>query len=231
MNNINPNELDKFNAMAQDWWNPQGACKPLHRLNPIRIKYLSDHVPIHGQALLDVGCGGGIFTEALARTGAHVTGLELASDVIEVARAHAVDSKLDIEYIQQDVESYASEHAGAFDVVSALEMLEHVPDPASVVQACSELVKPGGHVFFSTLNRHPMAFLQAIVGAEYLLNMVPKGTHSYGEFIKPSELEAMMSKAGLRLKHLSGLSYNPLNDRFTLSRRVWVNYFMIGVKQ
>jgi 2-polyprenyl-6-hydroxyphenyl methylase/3-demethylubiquinone-9 3-methyltransferase len=227
MQNANPHELDNFNAMAQDWWNPSGPCKPLHQLNPLRLEYIQGHVSLQGKKVLDVGCGGGILSEAMARVGGIVTGLELASDVIGIARQHAQESGLSIDYIQTPVEDYAVSHPHSFDVVTCLEMLEHVPDPQAVVTAIAALLKPGGKVFFSTLNRHPMAFVQAIVGAEYVVGLLPKGTHAYAQFIKPSEMDVLVSQAGLSLKQIQGLTYNPLSQTFSLSKKAWVNYMVL----
>jgi 2-polyprenyl-6-hydroxyphenyl methylase / 3-demethylubiquinone-9 3-methyltransferase len=227
MSNANQHELDNFNAMAHEWWNPDGPCKPLHQLNPLRLDYIQQHAPLKNMKVLDVGCGGGILSEAMSRAGATVTGLELASEVIAVARSHATISGLKIDYVQEPVEAYALAHPHAFDIITCLEMLEHVPDPQAVVTAIASLLKPGGKVFFSTLNRHPMSFIQAIVGAEYVLGLLPKGTHSYGQFIKPSEMDALVSQAGLSLKHIQGVAYNPLTQVFSLSDKPWVNYIVV----
>jgi 2-polyprenyl-6-hydroxyphenyl methylase/3-demethylubiquinone-9 3-methyltransferase len=227
MQNANPHELDNFNAMAQDWWNPNGPCKPLHQLNPLRLEYIQQHAALKSKKVLDVGCGGGILSEAMARAGGIVTGLELASEVAEIARQHAQQSGLSIDYVQEPVEAYALSHPHAFDVITCMEMLEHVPDPQAVVTAIAGLLKPGGKVFFSTLNRHPMAFVQAIVGAEYIVGLLPKGTHSYAQFIKPSEMDVLISQAGLTLKQIQGLAYNPLSQTFSLSKKAWVNYMVL----
>lgn len=224
MQNFSQQELNNFNAMAQSWWDLQGPCKPLHQLNPLRLDYIQSHASLKGKSVLDVGCGGGILTEAMARAGAQVTGLELADDVIAVARAHAKEAELNIDYAQIPVEAYA--HAG-FDVITCLEMLEHVPSPQAIVTAIAGLLKPGGVAFFSTINRHPMAFVQAIVGAEYVLKMLPAGTHSYAKFIKPSEMDEWVTQAGLSLKHIQGVAYNPITQGFTLSERTNVNYMVM----
>lgn len=227
MQNSSQHELDNFNAMAHDWWDIHGPCKPLHQLNPLRLEYIQQHVPLKGKKVLDVGCGGGILSEAMAKAGATVTGLELASQVIEIARNHASASQLDIEYVQIPVEDYALAHPQAFDVITCLEMLEHVPDPQAIIQAMAKLLKPGGKIIVSTLNRHPMAFIQAIVGAEYVLRLLPRGTHSYAQFIKPSELDALLLNTPLKLKHIQGISYNPLTQIFSLTGQTWVNYLAV----
>jgi 2-polyprenyl-6-hydroxyphenyl methylase/3-demethylubiquinone-9 3-methyltransferase len=227
MQNVNPHELDNFNAMAKDWWDPQGPCKPLHQLNPLRLAYIQQHSALQGKKVLDVGCGGGILSEALARAGAQVTGLELASEVIEVARAHAQASGLTVDYQQTPVEDYAAAHPQGFDLITCLEMLEHVPDPQSIVTAIARLLKPGGKVFFSTINRHPMAFIQAIVGAEYVLKVLPKGTHQYAQFLKPSEIDALLHATPLSIRHIQGVVYHPLTQSFSLSDKTWVNYMVV----
>lgn len=226
MKNVNQHELNTFNNMADQWWDMSGPCKPLHQLNPIRLQYICAHTSLQDQSVLDVGCGGGILSEAMAKSGAQVTGLELASQVIDIAKAHAEQSGLHIDYQNVLVEDYAQSHPGRFDVITCMEMLEHVPDPASILKACGTLLKPGGLLIVSTLNRHPMAFLQAIIGAEYVLGMLPKGTHTYSQFIKPSELDPLLRDAGLDICDIRGLSYNPLTQVFKLSENVTVNYLM-----
>lgn len=231
MANSNPKELAQFNAMADDWWNPLGSSKPLHQMNPVRLAYIQQHAPLAGLRVLDVGCGGGILSEAMAQAGAQVTGLELAADVLNVARTHAEGQSLSIRYLLESVEAHAQAYAGQYDVITCLEMLEHVPDPNSVIHAIHALLKPTGKAFFSTLNRHPMAFLQAIVGAEYVMKILPKGTHSYRQFIKPSELDAALREAGLQTVHIQGVGYNPLTEQFSLTDRVWVNYLVMATRQ
>lgn len=231
MKNVDQHELNTFNSMAKTWWDLNGPCKPLHQLNPVRMDYLHSQTPIKGKIILDVGCGGGIFSEAMAKAGAQVTGLELAAQVIDCARAHAQDSDLSIDYQNVLVEDYAQMHPGRFDVITCMEMLEHVPDPASILKACGQLLKPEGLLILSTLNRHPMAFLQAIIGAEYVLGLLPKGTHTYSQFIKPSELDPLLADAGLHIKDIKGLSYNPLTQVFKLSNNISVNYLMCAQKR
>lgn len=231
MKNVDQHELNTFNSMANTWWDLNGPCKPLHQLNPVRMDYLCSQTQLKGKTILDVGCGGGIFSEAMAKAGAQVTGLELALQVIDCARAHAQDSDLSIDYQNVLVEDYAQMHPGRFDVITCMEMLEHVPDPASILKACGQLLKPEGLLILSTLNRHPMAFLQAIIGAEYVLGLLPKGTHTYSQFIKPSELDPLLTDAGLEIKDIRGLSYNPLTQVFKLSNNISVNYLMCAQKR
>jgi 2-polyprenyl-6-hydroxyphenyl methylase/3-demethylubiquinone-9 3-methyltransferase len=224
--NISQHELDKFNEMAEQWWDPNGPCKPLHLLNPVRLNYIKKQLDLAQKQVLDVGCGGGLLSEAMAREGAQVTGLELAEQVRAAAKTHAEQSGVSINYLGETVE----QHTGQYDLITCLEMLEHVPEPQSVIAACSRLLKPGGIAVFSTLNRHPMAFVQAIVGAEYVLKMLPKGTHSYKEFIKPSELDAMLSEQGLHTTDICGIHYKPLREQFTLGGKTWVNYLLTARK-
>ncbi|TKI04786.1 bifunctional 2-polyprenyl-6-hydroxyphenol methylase/3-demethylubiquinol 3-O-methyltransferase UbiG [Martelella alba] len=225
--NVDQREIAKFDAMASRWWDPEGEFKPLHRINPLRLDYILERAGgLYGKAVLDVGCGGGILAESMAREGAAVTGLDMGAEPLTVARLHALESRLDIDYIQQTVEERAAAEPGRYDVVTCMEMLEHVPDPASVVRACARLVKPGGDVFFSTLNRNPKAWLMAIVGAEYVLRMVPRGTHDIAKFIKPAELLAWVDDTPLRGRHITGLHYLPLRDRFVLGGNVDVNYML-----
>jgi 2-polyprenyl-6-hydroxyphenyl methylase / 3-demethylubiquinone-9 3-methyltransferase len=224
--NVDPREVAKFDDLAHRWWDPEGEFKPLHEINPLRLDYVERRAPLADARVLDVGCGGGILAEAMARRGAHVTGIDMAEAPLEVARLHLLESGLEVDYRQVPVEQLADEMPGAFDVVTCMEMLEHVPDPASVVAACARLVRPGGHVFFSTINRNPRSFLFAIIGAEYLLRLLPRGTHEYARFIRPSELTHWVRAAGLETRHLGGLGYNPLTREYRLDDDVQVNYLM-----
>ena len=228
--NVNPAEVAKFDRLASRWWDANGESRPLHDLNPVRFAYIAERVALKGAHALDVGCGGGILSEALARAGAEVTGIDLAPAVLDVARLHLLESGLQVDYREVSVESLVDQMAGQFDVVTCLEMLEHVPDPASVIRACAELLKPGGGLFVSTLNRTPQAFAAAIIGAEHLLRLLPRGTHHYAQFIKPSELGADLRKAGLVLEDLRGIAYNPLTRKAWLSDSVAVNYLASAIK-
>ena len=222
--NADPVELEKFSALASRWWDPTSEFKPLHDINPLRLGYVERFAPLAGRTVVDVGCGGGVLTEAMARAGATVTGIDLAAPSIDVARLHALESELALEYLHTSAEALAGERPGAFDVVTCMEMLEHVPDPASTVAACARLARPGGHVILSTLNRNPKSYLFAVVGAEYLLKMLPRGTHDYARFIRPSELEAWTRDAGLALDDLTGLQYNPVTRHYRLGPDISVNY-------
>ncbi|AFJ46408.1 bifunctional 2-polyprenyl-6-hydroxyphenol methylase/3-demethylubiquinol 3-O-methyltransferase UbiG [Shimwellia blattae] len=226
--NVDQAEIAKFEAVASRWWDMEGEFKPLHRINPLRLGYINSRSGgLFGKKVLDVGCGGGILAESMAREGANVTGLDMGAEPLLVARLHALESGMAVEYIQQTVEEHAAQHSGEYDVVTCMEMLEHVPDPASVVRACARLVKPGGHVFFSTINRNGKAWLMAVVGAEYVLRMVPKGTHDIKKFIKPAELLGWVDATGqLQERHITGLHYNPLTDHFSLGPGVDVNYML-----
>lgn len=224
--NIDPDEISKFEALADTWWDRNGESGPLHAINPLRLEYINERSPLAGKQVLDVGCGGGILSEAMALSGANVTGIDMGEAPLDVARSHAAGNDIEIDYVQSTAEDFASQHAGQFDVVTCLEMLEHVPDPASVVESCQQLVKPGGDVFFSTINRSAKAYLFAVVGAEYVLGLLPKGTHDYEKFIRPSELEAWARASGLKLEHLIGLHHNPLTKRYSLGEGVDVNYLM-----
>lgn len=225
--NVDHAEIAKFEAVASRWWDMEGEFKPLHRINPLRLGYINSRSGgLFGKKVLDVGCGGGILAESMAREGATVTGLDMGAEPLLVARLHALESGIAVDYTQQTVEEHASQHAGEYDVVTCMEMLEHVPDPASVVRACARLVKPGGHVFFSTINRNGKAWLMAVVGAEYLLRMVPKGTHDVKKFIKPAELLGWVDTTALEERHITGLHYNPLTDHFRLGAGVDVNYML-----
>jgi 2-polyprenyl-6-hydroxyphenyl methylase / 3-demethylubiquinone-9 3-methyltransferase len=223
--NADPAELAKFSELAHRWWDPDSEFRPLHQINPLRLDWIQSHVALAGKRVLDVGCGGGILADAMARKGAQVLGIDLATKPLKVAQLHALEAHTpNVEYREISVESIAAEQPGGFDAVTCMEMLEHVPDPASVVQACGKLVRPGGWVFFSTINRNPKSFLFAIVGAEYLLNLLPRGTHEYLKFIRPSELAGYCRAAGLQLAQTRGMEYNPLTRRYWLSADTGVNY-------
>ena len=225
-NNIDEGEIAKFDALASRWWDPEGDFRPLHQINPLRLDYIRQRADLNGRKVLDVGCGGGILTEAMAVKGATVTGIDMAEKPLGVARLHQAESGTDVEYLQSTAEALAGERAGLYDVVTCLEMLEHVPSPKTVIEACRDLVKPGGDVFFSTINRNPKSFLFAIVGAEYVLRLLPKGTHEYDKFIRPSELESWARGAGLEHQGSIGLHYNPLTREYWLAPNVDVNYLM-----
>ena len=223
--NADPAELAKFSDLAHRWWDPESEFRPLHQINPLRLEWINGLSPLQGQRVLDVGCGGGILADAMARKGAQVTGIDLSTKALRVAQLHVLEAQTpDIEYREVSVETLAQEQPGSFDMVTCMEMLEHVPDPDSVVRACAALVKPGGWVFFSTINRNLKSFLFAIVGAEYVLNMLPRGTHEYAKFIRPSELAASCRAAELDLLHTRGLEYNPITQRYWLSADTSVNY-------
>jgi 2-polyprenyl-6-hydroxyphenyl methylase/3-demethylubiquinone-9 3-methyltransferase len=225
--NVDPSEIDKFSALAANWWDPESEFKPLHEINPLRLNWILEHAgSLRDKRVVDVGCGGGILTESLALSGAKVTGIDLAEKSLKVARLHGLESGVNVDYRYVSVEKLAVEEPGLYDVVTCMEMLEHVPDPGSIVRACAALVKPGGWVFFSTLNRNPKSFLFAIVGAEYVLRMLPRGTHAYENFIKPSELITATRSAGLSDIELKGLEYNPLIKHYKLSSDVSVNYLL-----
>lgn len=225
--NADAAELAKFSDLAHRWWDPDGEFRPLHQINPLRLGWIKELCDLQGKQVLDIGCGGGILADSLARSGAFATGIDLSTKVLRVAQLHALEAQTEnLDYREISAEAMAHENPGAFDVVTCMEMLEHVPDPASVVQACATLVKPGGWVFFSTLNRNPMSFLQAIIGAEYVLNMLPRGTHEYAKMIRPSELASYCRSAGLDVLHTRGLSYNPLTQRYWLNGNTSVNYLL-----
>jgi 2-polyprenyl-6-hydroxyphenyl methylase/3-demethylubiquinone-9 3-methyltransferase len=225
--NVDPAELAKFSELAHRWWDVNSEFRPLHQINPLRLDWIQTLVPLKGKQVLDVGCGGGILSDAMARAGAHVTGIDLATKSLKVAQLHALETQTpNVSYREVSAEALAAEKPASFDVVTCMEMLEHVPDPASVVKACATLVKPGGWVFFSTLNRNPQSFLFAIVGAEYVLNLLPKGTHEYAKFIRPSELAGFCREAGLQTQASRGLQYNPLTQRYWLDANTRVNYMI-----
>jgi 2-polyprenyl-6-hydroxyphenyl methylase / 3-demethylubiquinone-9 3-methyltransferase len=222
--NVDQAELEKFSKLAHRWWDPEGEFRPLHDINPLRLEWIAQHAALDGAKVLDVGCGGGILAEAMARRGARVTGIDLSEKALRVAELHLHESKLAIEYQRVNVEDYAASRPETFDVVTCMELLEHVPDPASMVAACARLVRPGGQVFFSTINRNPKSYLFAVVGAEYVLGLLPKGTHDYQRFIKPSELARWSRAAGLRVDELIGMTYNPVTRRYRLGADCDVNY-------
>ena len=224
MKNVDDLEIRKFEALASRWWDPNSEFKPLHDINPLRVNYISQHINLAEKRVLDIGCGGGILAEALAHHGAAVTAIDKAEASLSVAKLHLLESQLDISYLDSTAEELAEAQPAQFDVVTCLEMLEHVPDPSSVVAACQQLVKPGGLVFFSTINRNPKSYLFAIIGAEYLLNLLPRGTHDYAKLIKPSELATWSRQAHLTLRDQIGMGYNPLTKKYFLQNSVDVNY-------
>lgn len=229
--NVDPAEISKFNDIASRWWDQDGEFKPLHLLNPTRLSYISDiAVGIFGKSVVDVGCGGGILAESLARSGATVTGIDMADDALAVARLHALESDVDLTYLQHTAEEFAAIKPATFDIVTCMEMLEHVPEPASVVQACADLAKPGGLLFFSTINKTVKAYAMAIVGAEYILRLVPKGTHQFKKFIRPSQLMRDIEQSGLELVDATGLHFNPLTNSFKTGPGLDVNYFVVARK-
>jgi 2-polyprenyl-6-hydroxyphenyl methylase/3-demethylubiquinone-9 3-methyltransferase len=225
--NADPAELAKFSDLAHRWWDTESEFRPLHQINPLRLAWIDDLVPLKGKRVVDIGCGGGILADSMARKGAEVLGIDLATKALRVAQLHALEAQTEgVTYREVSAEKLADEQPASFDVVTCMEMLEHVPDPASVVRACATLLKPGGRVFFSTINRNPKAFLFAIVGAEYVLNLLPRGTHEFAKFIKPSELAAYARAAGLDLQHTRGMEYNPLTRHYWLSANTSVNYML-----
>lgn len=222
--NVDPEEVAKFQALAARWWDEAGDFKPLHDINPLRLGFIQKRIALEQKTVLDVGCGGGILAEAMARAGATVTGIDVVEASLSVARLHLQESGLSVDYRRANAEELAASEPAAFDVVTCLEVLEHVPDPSEVVRACHALSKPGGHVVFSTINRNPKAYLFAIIGAEYVLNLLPRGTHEYAKFIRPSELERWAREAGLGLDDMMGLHYNPVTRHYSLGDNVEVNY-------
>ncbi len=225
--NYDQSELHKFEELASRWWDPESEFRPLHEMNPIRLGFIEEQVNLEGKVILDVGCGGGILSESMAKAGAKVTGIDLGDAPLEIAKLHLLESGLDVRYLNSSVEDLAAREKETFDVITCMEMLEHVPDPYSIIQACYELIKPGGHVFFSTINRNPKAFLLAIIGAEYVLRMLPKGTHEYEKFITPSELNEWIIDVGLETKKIIGMTYNPITRIFKLNKKdVDVNYIV-----
>ena len=225
--NVDQAELAKFSDLAHRWWDPESEFRPLHQINPLRLEWINGLVPLEGIKVLDVGCGGGILTDAMARKGAQALGIDLATKSLKVAQLHALEAQTpNVQYREVAVEALAAEQPESFDVVTCMEMLEHVPDPSSIVRACARLVKPGGHVFFSTLNRNAKSFLFAIVGAEYVLKLLPRGTHEYAKFIRPSELARDCREAGLDWQHTRGMEYNPITRRYWMSNDTSVNYLV-----
>lgn len=228
--NADPQELQKFSELAHRWWDPHSEFKPLHEINPLRLGWIEQHVPLAGKRVLDVGCGGGILAESMARQGAQVKGIDLSKKALGVADLHSLESNLAIDYEEIATEQLAAREPASYDVVTCLEMLEHVPDPAAVVAACATLVKPGGHVFFSTLSRNPKAYLMAVIGAEYVLRLLPRGTHDYAKFIRPSELAGFARGCGLRIAEFTGMTYNPLTRAYSLNRDTSVNYLAACIR-
>jgi len=225
--NVDPGEIAKFEALANRWWDPTSEFKPLHEINPLRSNYIDERAKLAGKTVLDVGCGGGLLSEAMAQRGANVTGIDMGQAPLSVAQLHALESGVSVNYRKIPAEQLAIEQPAHYDVVTCLEMLEHVPDPAAIIQACADLAKPGAQLFFSTINRNPKAYLFAIVGAEYLLKMLPKGTHEYGKFIRPAELAGWVRAAGLTLENITGMTYNPLIKKYSMSSTdVDVNYII-----
>ena len=229
--NIDHNEIAKFEALATRWWDPESEFRTLHQINPLRLEFINERAPLEGKKVLDVGCGGGILSESMATRGARVTGIDMGEKPLAVAKLHLKESGLEVDYRQTTTEALAIEEPESFDIITCMEMVEHVPDPASVINACSRLVRPGGELFFSTINRTPKAWLFAIVGAEYLLNILPKGTHTYEKFIRPSELEKWARESGLVSKEITGMHYNPFTDHYWLAPGVEVNYLLHSTHQ
>jgi len=225
-NNVDAQEIAKFEALAYRWWDTESEFKPLHDINPLRLDFIDKHANLAGKKVLDIGCGGGILSESMAKRGAKVKGIDLGEAALAVAKIHAKEEDLDVEYQAESAEEIAQQEPNSYDIVTCMEMLEHVPDPAAIVSACASLVKPGGHVFFSTINRNPKSFLFAIVGAEYVLNLLPKGTHHYEKLIRPSELDRWIRQASLHTNEIIGMTYNPLHKTYKLSSDTSVNYIV-----
>ena len=224
--NADPLELQKFSELAHRWWDPTSEFRPLHEINPLRLEWINALVPLAGKRVVDVGCGGGILAESIAKKGATVTGIDLSEKALKVADLHSLESGVQVRYELISAEDLAAREAGQYDVVTCMEMLEHVPDPSAVVKACATLVKPGGHVFFSTINRNPKSYLFAIIGAEYVLRLLPRGTHDYAKFIKPAELSQFARAAGLEVKSIKGMTYNPITKIYSLNQDTDVNYLI-----
>ncbi len=229
--NVDPQEISKFSELAHRWWDPASDFKPLHEINPLRLGWIDGLAPVAGRQVVDVGCGGGILAEAMAQRGARVKGIDLSERALKVAQLHQLESKAGVDYEKIAAEDLAAREAGRYDVVTCMELLEHVPDPASTVAACAALAAPGGHLFFSTINRNPKAYLLAIIGAEYVLRMLPRGTHDYARFIKPSELSRFCRAAGLEIRDITGMTYNPITKVYALGRDSDVNYILHAVKR
>ena len=230
MTNVDPTELQKFSDLAHRWWDPNSEFRPLHEINPLRLDWIDRLASLKGKKVLDVGCGGGILAEAMAARGANVTGIDLAEKPLGVARLHLLESGRSVDYRQVSAEELATQEAGTYDVVTCMEMLEHVPNPASTIASCAALAKPGGHVFFSTISRNPKAYLFTVIGAEYILQLLPKGTHDYAKFIKPSELSRWAKSVGLEVDEIIGMSYNPLTKAYSLGRDTDVNYLVHTIR-
>lgn len=226
INNVDNSEIAKFEALASRWWDRESEFKPLHEINPLRINWIEEHIALAGKKILDVGCGGGILSEGMAKRGAEVTAIDMGEAPLAVAKLHQLESQVSVDYFKSTAEDFAEQHAGEYDIVTCLEMLEHVPNPSSVVNAVYKLVKPNGYVFFSSINRNPKSFLFAIIGAEYLLRLLPRGTHDYQKFIRPSELGGWCREVGLEVQDMVGLTYNPLTKIYKLGRNVDVNYMV-----
>jgi 2-polyprenyl-6-hydroxyphenyl methylase/3-demethylubiquinone-9 3-methyltransferase len=224
--NADPAELEKFSQLAHRWWDPHGEFKPLHDINPLRLDWIEHRVGLAGKDVLDIGCGGGILAESMARLGARVTGIDLSEKALRVAELHLHESRLEIKYRKESAEDFAAAHPAAFDLVTCMELLEHVPDPQSMVAACARLLRPGGRAVFSTINRNPKSYLFAVIGAEYLLRLLPRGTHDYNRFIRPSELSRWARAGGLRIGEMTGMTYNPLSRRYSLGADCDVNYLL-----
>jgi len=224
--NVDQSEINKFEVLASRWWDPESEFKPLHDINPLRLNYIDERAQLPEKKVVDIGCGGGLLSEGMALRGAQVTGVDMGEAPLQVARLHQLESGVKVDYLQTTAEQLAEKQTEQFDVVTCLEMLEHVPSPASVIKACAKLAKPGGHLFFSTINRNPKSYLMAVLGAEYILQMLPKGTHEYGKFIKPSELAASIRAAELDLEDITGMTYNPLTKKYKFGKDVDVNYIV-----
>jgi len=224
--NVDPAEISKFSELAHRWWDPTSEFRPLHEINPLRLDYIDRHAKLAGKNIIDVGCGGGILAEAMAECGARVTGIDLGDRALKVAQLHLLESGAEVDYRLVAVEQIAQDEPASYDIVTCMELLEHVPDPRSTVQACARLLRPGGHAFFSTLNRNAKSYLFAIIGAEYILRLLPRGTHDYAKFLKPSELASMCRESGLEIAGIVGMTYNPLTQRYALGKDTDVNYIM-----